>query len=131
VRFFSRQTALPAKLAALGPAELHLFQIPKFRRLSEPPYYLPSSFCADRAVPKSREGRLRRDGVVVIVGDVLTANNHRILSVRPVSKAPNDAAKVAARDILGTATNARKIAIGDASEATAAAATRLNTVFRP
>jgi hypothetical protein len=60
-----------------------------------------------------------------------TANNHRILSVRPVSKAPNDAAKVAARDILGTATNARKIAIGDASEATAAAATRLNTVFRP
>jgi len=87
---FQRQTALPAKLAALSPAELHLFQIPKFRRLSEPPYYLPSSFCADRAVPKSREGRLRRDGVVVIVGDVLTANNHRILSVRPVSKAPND-----------------------------------------
>jgi hypothetical protein len=65
--------------------------------------YLPSSFCADRAVPKSREGWLRRDGVVVMVNDVLTADHDSSSSTCGVEAAAANAGACAAkvRDVVG------------------------------
>ena len=69
-------------------------------------HYLP------RAVPKSREGRLRRDRVVVVVGDVLTADHDRRESTCGVAGAAEDAGVVIAGGVLNPAADAGVVVTG-------------------
>src|SRR6266481_6543408 len=81
------------------------------------PAICPFVLCADRANPKSREGRLRRDRVAVIVGDVLTADDHRTLPACRVEQAAGDASGAAAGNVPDAAAHAGVLAAGGVDSA--------------